>query len=46
MYDRKVCLRFGSERRDVLLTDNTSMMHTRSAFVGNYEGELWGIHVN
>ena len=46
LYDRRVCLRFGWERGDILLADNTSMMHTRTAFTDECERELWRIHLD
>lgn len=46
LYDRRVCLRFGWERGDILLADNTSMMHTRTAFTDDCERELWRIHLD
>ena len=46
MYDRRVCLRFSWEQGDILIADNSSMMHTRSAFSGNCERELWRIHLD
>ena len=46
LYDRRVCLRFGWERGDILLADNMSMMHTRTAFTGDCERELWRIHLD
>jgi alpha-ketoglutarate-dependent taurine dioxygenase len=44
LYDRRVCLRFEWERGDILVSDNVAMLHTRSAFTGNCERELWRIH--
>ena len=46
LYDRRVCLRFGWERGDILLADNTSMTHTRTAFTDDCERELWRIHLD
>ena len=46
MYDRRVCLRFAWDRGDILLADNSSMMHTRTAFVDDCERELWRIHLD
>ena len=46
LYDRRVCLRFGWERGDILLADNTSMMHARTAFTDDSERELWRIHLD
>ena len=44
LYDRRVCLRFTWEQGDILLSDNTAMLHTRSAFTGDCDRELWRIH--
>lgn len=44
LYDRRVCLRFSWEQGDILLSDNTAMLHTRSAFTGDCDRELWRIH--
>ena len=46
LYDRRVCLRFGWEQGDILLADNTSMMHTRTAFTDDCERELWRVHLD
>ena len=46
LYDRRVCLRFGWEHGDVLLADNPSMLHRRTAFTDDCEGELWRIHLD
>ncbi|KAL8830172.1 MAG: hypothetical protein Q9170_005858 [Blastenia crenularia] len=46
VYDRRVCLRFNWEQGDILLSDNFSMLHTRTAFTGNYKRELWRLHVD
>lgn len=46
VYDRRVCLWFSWEQGDVLLSDNTAMLHTRSSFDGSCERELWRIHVD
>jgi len=47
MYDRRVCLRWGWEKGDVLIADNSSMMHTRTAFPADgVERELWRIHLD
>ena len=45
-YDRRVSLRFSWERGDILLADNSSMIHTRIAFTDDYERELWRIHLD
>ena len=44
LYDRRVCLWFSWEQGDILLSDNTAMLHTRSSFDGSCERELWRIH--
>lgn len=46
LYDRRVCLRFTWEKGDLLLADNHAMMHTRTAFTGDCERELWRIHID
>ena len=46
VYDRRVCLWFSWEQGDVLLSDNTAMLHTRGSFDGSCERELWRIHVD
>ena len=46
LYDRRVCLRFDWERGDILLADNTSMIHTRTAFTDDCDRELWRIHLD
>ncbi|KAL9595341.1 MAG: hypothetical protein Q9219_006495 [cf. Caloplaca sp. 3 TL-2023] len=40
LYDRRVCLRFTWEQGDILLSDNTAMLHARSAFTGDSDREL------
>jgi alpha-ketoglutarate-dependent taurine dioxygenase len=44
LYDYRVCLRFEWENGDLLINDNVSMLHTRTAFAGNCEREMWRIH--
>ncbi|KAI4154545.1 MAG: hypothetical protein LQ341_000328 [Variospora aurantia] len=44
IYDRRVCLRFTWEQGDILLSDNTAMLHTRTAFTDDSDRELWRIH--
>lgn len=44
LYDRRVCLRFTWEQGDVLVSDNFAMLHTRTAFTGDSDRELWRIH--
>lgn len=43
LYDRRVCLRFTWEQGDILLSDNTTTLHTRSAFKGDFRREIWRI---
>ncbi|CAG8107369.1 unnamed protein product [Penicillium olsonii] len=43
-YDYRICLRFGWERGDLLVSDNTAMLHTRTGYVSDCERELWRIH--
>ncbi|KAI1260985.1 Pyoverdine/dityrosine biosynthesis protein-domain-containing protein [Xylariaceae sp. FL1019] len=44
LYDRRVCLRFSWEEGDVLVSDNVSMLHTRTSFNNSKPRELWRIH--
>lgn len=44
LYDRRVCLYFTWEQGDVLVNDNFNMLHTRTAFHGQSDRELWRIH--
>jgi alpha-ketoglutarate-dependent taurine dioxygenase len=44
LYDYRICLRFEWEEGDLLINDNVSMLHTRTAFSGNCEREMWRIH--
>jgi alpha-ketoglutarate-dependent taurine dioxygenase len=44
LYDRRVCLYWTWEQGDVLVSDNFSMLHTRTAFEGDSDRELWRIH--
>ncbi|KAL6899929.1 Pyoverdine/dityrosine biosynthesis domain-containing protein [Trichoderma evansii] len=46
LFDRRVCLYFTWEKGDVLVSDNFAMLHTRTAFQGNCDRELWRIHVD
>lgn len=43
-YDYRVCLRFGWEKGDMLVSDNTAMLHTRTGYVSDCDRELWRIH--
>jgi alpha-ketoglutarate-dependent taurine dioxygenase len=44
LYDFRVCLRFTWNVGDYLLSDNNSMMHTRTGYTSGCERELWRIH--
>ncbi|CAI7608850.1 unnamed protein product [Penicillium bialowiezense] len=44
IYDRRVCLYFGWEKGDLLVSDNTAMLHTRTGYVRDCDRELWRIH--
>ncbi len=44
LYDRRVCLYFSWQTGDVLVSDNFAMLHTRTAFEGESDRELWRIH--
>ena len=46
LFDRRVCLYFAWEMGDVLVSDNIAMLHTRTAFKGSSDRELWRIHTN
>ena len=46
LYDRRVTYWHSWEKGDVLISDNFSMMHTRSEFVSGADRELWRIHVD
>lgn len=46
IYDHRVCLRFEWEEGDLLVSDNTSMMHTRTAYTSDCDREMWRIHVD
>ncbi|KAJ5089076.1 hypothetical protein N7532_007760 [Penicillium argentinense] len=43
-YDHRVCLRFEWEQGDLLVSDNTAMLHTRTCYKTNCDRELWRIH--
>ncbi|KAJ5494898.1 Isocyanide synthase xanB [Penicillium diatomitis] len=45
-YDHRVCLRFEWEKGDLLISDNTAMLHTRTGYVSDCNRELWRIHFN
>ncbi|KAH7372296.1 putative pyoverdine/dityrosine biosynthesis protein [Pyrenochaeta sp. MPI-SDFR-AT-0127] len=44
LYDYRVCLRFEWEQGDLLVNDNVAMLHTRTAFSGECDREMWRIH--
>ncbi|KAF5643196.1 Pyoverdine biosynthesis [Fusarium sp. NRRL 52700] len=44
LYDRRVCLRFTWQKGDWLVSDNTSMLHTRTGYTSGCDRELWRIH--
>ncbi|KAJ5191899.1 uncharacterized protein N7498_010884 [Penicillium cinerascens] len=43
-YDHRVCLRFEWEKGDMLISDNTAMLHTRTGYKTDCDRELWRIH--
>ncbi|KAL3481726.1 Pyoverdine/dityrosine biosynthesis protein-domain-containing protein [Aspergillus californicus] len=43
-YDYRVCRRFAWKVGDALVSDNISMLHTRTAFRSESNRELWRIH--
>ncbi|KAJ5114002.1 Pyoverdine biosynthesis [Penicillium angulare] len=43
-YDHRVCLRFEWEKGDLLISDNTAMLHTRTGYITDCDRELWRIH--
>ncbi|KAK3689021.1 Pyoverdine/dityrosine biosynthesis protein-domain-containing protein [Podospora appendiculata] len=44
LYDRRVTYWHAWQKGDLLVSDNVSMMHTRTEFVGGSDRELWRIH--
>lgn len=44
LYDHRVCLRFEWDKGDLLISDNTAMLHTRTGYVSDCDRELWRIH--
>ncbi|KAF4635648.1 hypothetical protein G7Y89_g2448 [Cudoniella acicularis] len=44
LYDYRVCLRFSWNVGDWVVSDNTSMLHTRTGYTSNCARELWRIH--
>ncbi|KAI0163834.1 Pyoverdine/dityrosine biosynthesis protein-domain-containing protein [Xylariaceae sp. FL1272] len=45
-YDFRTCLRFSWERGDILVNDNMSMLHTRTAYTSDCDREMWRIHLD
>ncbi|KAK5654063.1 hypothetical protein OQA88_7743 [Cercophora sp. LCS_1] len=45
LYDRRVTYWHAWKKGDMLVSDNVSMMHTRTKFVSGCDRELWRIHV-
>lgn len=45
-YDYRVCARFEWEKGDLLVSDNVSMLHTRTGYVSDCARELWRVHFN
>ncbi|KAL0632894.1 hypothetical protein Q9L58_008210 [Maublancomyces gigas] len=46
LYDRRVCLWHEWQQGDIVVSDNFSMMHTRSSFESGASRELWRIHID
>lgn len=46
LYDRRVCLWHEWQEGDIVVSDNFSMMHTRSSFTSGAKRELWRIHID
>lgn len=44
LYDFRVCVRFEWEKGDMLVSDNSAMLHTRTGYASECERELWRIH--
>lgn len=44
LHDRRVVYYHAWEKGDLVVSDNTLMMHTRSSFTSDSERELWRIH--
>lgn len=45
LYDRRVCYYHAWQQGDLIVSDNISMMHTRTGFKPGFPRELWRIHV-
>ncbi|KAM0254683.1 hypothetical protein ACHAQJ_006533 [Trichoderma viride] len=46
LYDRRVAYYHVWDKGDILLSDNTLMLHTRSEFISGMDRELWRIHLD
>jgi alpha-ketoglutarate-dependent taurine dioxygenase len=46
LYDRRVCYYHEWVEGDLVLSDNVSMMHTRTGFIPGALRELWRIHID
>lgn len=46
LYDHRVCLRFSWDKGDMLVNDNTAMLHTRTSYISECDRELWRIHLD
>ncbi|KAF2842626.1 putative pyoverdine/dityrosine biosynthesis protein [Patellaria atrata CBS 101060] len=46
LYDRRVSHYYAWEKGDVILSDNISMMHTRTAFKPGSDREFWRVHID
>ncbi|KAJ5104404.1 Pyoverdine biosynthesis [Penicillium alfredii] len=46
VYDYRVCLRFEWEKGDLMINDNTAMLHTRTSYTSDCDRELWRIHLD
>ncbi|KAF2475878.1 Clavaminate synthase-like protein [Lindgomyces ingoldianus] len=44
VYDYRTCLRFTWEKGDLLVNDNVTMLHTRTAYASECDREIWRIH--
>ncbi|CAI7600504.1 Pyoverdine biosynthesis [Penicillium manginii] len=44
LYDPRVCLYLEWEKGDLLISDNTAMLHTRTGYKTDCDRELWRIH--
>lgn len=44
LYDRRIAYFHSWEKGDVVVNDNTLMLHTRSEFISGMDRELWRIH--